>query len=151
MRQLLVHLEEAGFGGAPRYLGIEPDGSVVLSWVEGWVPADAEWWRAGAGELASVGELLRSCHDCVAGFAAGSGFAEGPQAVGPGQVVCHDDVAARNTVFAGGRWRSSIGTGYSWRRRCGTSRTPCGSSRRCAALRIGGWRASPVRLIGRRA
>ncbi len=42
-------------------------------------------------------------HNCVAGFAAGSGFAECPQAVGPGQVVCHGDIAARNTVFAGGR------------------------------------------------
>ncbi len=103
MQQLLVHLEEAGFGGAPRYLGTEPDGSMVLSWVEGWVPADAECWRLDPSELASVGELLGSYHDCVAGFAARSGFAEGPQAVGPGQVVCHGDIAARNTVFAGGR------------------------------------------------
>ncbi|WP_419911591.1 phosphotransferase [Candidatus Poriferisodalis sp.] len=103
VQQLLVHLEEAGFGGAPRYLGTESDGSMVLSWVEGWVPADAECWRLGTGELASVGELLGSCHDCVAGFAAGSGFAEGPQAVGSGQVVCHGDIAARNTVFVGGR------------------------------------------------
>ncbi len=76
---------------------------MVLSWVEGWVPADAECWRLGTGELASVGELLGSYHDCVARFAPGSGFAEGPQAVGPGQVVCHGDIAARNTVFAGGR------------------------------------------------
>ena len=50
-----------------------------------------------------MGKLLGSCHDCVARFAPGSGFAEGPQAVGPGQVVCHGDIAARNTVFAGGR------------------------------------------------
>ena len=42
-------------------------------------------------------------HDCVAGFAAGSGFAEGPQAVGSGQVGCHGHVAVRITVFAGGR------------------------------------------------
>ena len=63
---------------------------MVLSCVEGWVPADAECWRLDAGELASVGELLGSYHDCVAGFAAGSGFAEGPQAIGPvgGWPVC---------------------------------------------------------------
>lgn len=77
-RALPIHLEKAGFDGAPRYLGTEPDGWMVLSWVEGWVPADAECWRLGAGELASVGELLGSYHDCVAGFASGSGFAEGP-------------------------------------------------------------------------
>ena len=35
VRQLLVHLEEAGFGGAPRYLDTAPDGSMLLSWVEG--------------------------------------------------------------------------------------------------------------------
>ena len=95
---LLIHFEEAGCGGAPRFLGTEPDGSTVLSWVEGWVPADAECWRLGAGELASVGELLGSYHDCVAGFAAGSGsgFAEGPQAVGSGQVVRHSDIAPFN-------------------------------------------------------
>ena len=50
-----------------------------------------------------MGELLGSYHDCVAGFAPGSGFVEGPRAVGSGQVVCHGDVAARNTVFADGR------------------------------------------------
>ena len=108
IQQLLTHLEQARFDGALRFLGTEPDGSMVLSWVEGWVPADAECWRLGAGELASVGELLRSYHDCVAGFAAGSGFAEGPQAVGSGQVVCHGDIAARNTVFAGGRTAAFI-------------------------------------------
>lgn len=152
VRWLLVHLEESGFGGAPRYLGTEPDGSMVLSWVEGWAPADAECWRLGTGELASVGELLGSYHDCVAGFAPGSGFAEGQQAVGSGQVVCHGDIAARNTGFAGGRAAAFIdGDGIFVAPRCGTSRTPCGSSRRCAAMPIGCWRAGPARLIARRA
>lgn len=74
----IVVADKSRLGGAPRYLGTEPDRLVVLSWVEGWVPADADCWRLGTGELASVGELLGSYHDCVAGFAAGSGFAEGP-------------------------------------------------------------------------
>ena len=103
MRQLLTHLEEAGFDGAPRYLDAEPDGSIVLSWIEGWVPADAECWRLGRSELASVGELLRSCHDCVAGFAPENGFEEDPQAIAAGHVVCHEDMAPRNTVFGDGR------------------------------------------------
>lgn len=76
---------------------------MVLSWVEGRVPADTECWRMDHGELASVGELLRSNHDCVAGFAPGTGFTEGFQAVASGQVVCHRDIAPRNTVFADGR------------------------------------------------
>ena len=99
VRQLLEHLEHTGFDGAPRFLGTEPDGSMVLSWIEGRVPADTECWRLGRSELASVGELLRSYHDCVAGFAPEAGFEEGPQAVAAGQVVCHGDIAPRNCVF----------------------------------------------------
>jgi len=55
VRQLLVHLAHACFDGAPRFLGAEPNGSMVLSWIEGWVPADSECWRLGRSELASVG------------------------------------------------------------------------------------------------
>ena len=103
VRQLLVHLERAGFDGAPRFLGAELDGSIVLSWIEGWVPTDTECWRLGPAELASVGQLLRSYHDCVVGFAPETGFEEGPQAVAVGQVVCHGDIAPRNTVFGDDR------------------------------------------------
>ena len=79
VRQLLTHLEHAGFDGAPHFFGTEPDGSMVPSWVEGRMPADAEYWRLGRSELALVGELLGPYHDCVAGFAPGIGFAEGPR------------------------------------------------------------------------
>ncbi len=103
VRQLLVHLERAGFDGAPRFLGAESDGSIVLSWIDGWVPVDSEGWRLGLTELESVGELLRSYHDCVVGFAPQTGFEEGPQTVAADQVVCHGDIAPRNTVFGDGR------------------------------------------------
>lgn len=79
VQRLLIHLERAGLDGAPRFHGVEPDGSMVLSWVEQWVPAGTERWRLGRSELASVGELLRSYCDCVAGFAPGTGFEEGPK------------------------------------------------------------------------
>lgn len=72
------------------------------------MPAETECWWLGRGELTLVGELLRPYHDCVAGFAPGTGFEEGPQAVGAGQIVCHGDTAPRNTVFVGGRATSFI-------------------------------------------
>ncbi len=103
VQQLLLHLERAGFDGAARFLDAESDGSIVLSWIEGWVPTDTECWRLGVTELVSVGELLRSYHDCVVEFAPETGFEEGPQAVAVGQVVCHGDIAPRNTVFGEGR------------------------------------------------
>ncbi|MCY3910836.1 MAG: aminoglycoside phosphotransferase family protein, partial [bacterium] len=55
MRQLLAHLEERGFRGAPQVVGSEPDGAVRLTWVEGWVPDEAEGWKLDAEALESVG------------------------------------------------------------------------------------------------
>ena len=102
MRRLLVHLERAGFGGAPRVMGSGSDHTNTLTWIDGWVPTDAEGWRLDEGALASVGRLLRGYHTSVEGFAPGAGFEEGPQAVSPGHVVCHGDIAPRNTVFRDG-------------------------------------------------
>lgn len=103
MRQLLLHLERSGFAGAPCVVGSEPDGGVALTWIDGWVPTDLEGWKLDAGALESVGELLRAYHDCVRGFAPDTGFEEGPQLVAEGQIVCHGDIAPRNTVFRDGR------------------------------------------------
>ena len=102
-RQLLVHLERSGFDGAPRVVRSEPDGAIVLTWIDGWVPTDTEGWMLDQGAVASVGQLLRSYHECVAGFAPGAGFEEGPQEVAEGAIVCHGDIAPRNTVFRDGR------------------------------------------------
>ena len=104
MRQLLMHLEQSGFGGAPRVVGSGPDGGVVLTWIEGWVPADSEAWKLDLDALCeSVGELLRAYHGCAQGFTPDAGYEEGPQSVAEGQIVCHGDVAPRNTVFRDGR------------------------------------------------
>ncbi|MXZ85053.1 MAG: phosphotransferase [Acidimicrobiia bacterium] len=102
MRQLLAHLEECGFEGAPQVVGSEPDGAVRLTWIEGWVPDEAEAWKLDAEALESVGQLLRQYHDSVRGFAPKAGFEEGPQAVAEGDIVCHGDIAPRNTVFRDG-------------------------------------------------
>ena len=103
MRQLLIHLERSGFGGAPRVVGSEPDGGVVLTWIDGGVPSEPDGWKLDLSALESVGELLRSYHDCASGFTPKAGFEEGPQAVAEGHIVCHGDIAPRNTVFRDGR------------------------------------------------
>ena len=103
MRQLLTHLEERGFRGAPQVVGSEHDGAVRLTWIEGWVPNESEGWKLNAEALESVGSLLREYHDSVRGFAPEAGFEEGPQAVAEGDIVCHGDIAPRNTVFRDGR------------------------------------------------
>ncbi len=103
MKQLLSHLEECGFEGAPRVVGSEPDGVVRLTWIEGWVPNEAEGWKLDAGALESVGRLLRQYHDSARGFAPNAGFVEGPQALAEGDIICHGDIAPRNTVFREGQ------------------------------------------------
>ena len=103
MRRLLLHLERCGFGGAPRVVSSEPGGDVLLTWVDGWVPARSDEWRLDQGALESVGQLLRAYHDCARGFTPDTGFEEGPQAVTGSQIVCHGDIAPRNTVFRDGR------------------------------------------------
>ena len=102
MRRLLLHLERVGFEGAPRVVESGSDHTVTLTWIDGWVPTDAEGWRLDEGALTSVGRLLRGYHTSVEGFAPGAGFEEGPRGVGPGHIVCHGDIAPRNTAFRDG-------------------------------------------------
>ena len=103
VQKLLMHLEQTGFDGAPRVLGSHSGEGLVITWLDGWVPTDSEAWKLGPVALMSVGELLRAYHDCVRGFAPEAGFEEGPQVVTEGQIVCHGDIAPRNTVFRDGR------------------------------------------------
>jgi Ser/Thr protein kinase RdoA (MazF antagonist) len=66
---LLRHLEDVGFDGAPRVLGVDDDGREVLSYVQGdAVIAPAPAWGLTDSALRSVGELLRRFHDATAGF-----------------------------------------------------------------------------------
>ena len=102
---LLTHLESAGFAGAPRYLGRDDRGRAVLSWIEGWCPREGAEHLVDVAALRAVGALLRRYHDAVAGYdpsGAAAGFEEGPPTRAPGQLVCHGDVAPRNTVFRDG-------------------------------------------------
>ena len=67
------------------------------------MPDEAEGWKLDVEALESVGSLLREYHESVRGFAPKAGFEEGPQALAQGDIVCHGDIAPRNTVFRDGR------------------------------------------------
>ena len=101
---LLRHLEAGGFDGAPRVLGIDERGREVLSYVKGNVPLRATPEVVTERALYEVGGLLRRYHEAVSGFELPSGiewFHEPVQ--GRGTVVCHNDLAPRNTAFREGR------------------------------------------------
>jgi hypothetical protein len=65
----LVHLESAGFEGAPRFLGIDGAGRAVLSYIDGEVAGRPRPpWIADETRLASVGGLVRAYDDAAASF-----------------------------------------------------------------------------------
>ncbi len=102
---LLRCLERANFDGAPRVLGIDDEGCEVLTFVEGDVAPAASPAAVPDSVLIEAGRLLRRLHDATEGFALPPGvrwhhrgFVSGASRV----VVCHNDVAPRNTVFRAG-------------------------------------------------
>jgi Ser/Thr protein kinase RdoA (MazF antagonist) len=102
---LLRHLEGAGFDGAPRVLGVDARGREVLTFLPGYVPRSASPDVATDRALSEVGRLLRRYHEAVSGFTLPSGigwYGGADHDPGAGSVVCHNDLAPRNTVFREG-------------------------------------------------
>ncbi len=92
VHRLLDFFERSGWAGAPRFLGLDGQGREILSYLDGHVawqpdqPADV----TGDASLVRVAELVREFHDLTAGT---------PLAGGQ-EVVCHNDLAPGNTVYA---------------------------------------------------
>jgi Ser/Thr protein kinase RdoA (MazF antagonist) len=88
VHELLQHLEEVGFDGAPRFLGVDERGREILSYREGDVPDNI---RPDYSDevLAGAARLLRRYHDATAGRTSA-------------EVVCHNDISPVNTVFDNG-------------------------------------------------
>jgi hypothetical protein len=90
VHSLLRHLEEVGFEGAPRVLGIDEWGREILTFIEGYVPPDLATWSDV--QLVRAAALIRHFHDATAGSAL----------AGAEEVVCHNDLSPCNTVFVKG-------------------------------------------------
>jgi Ser/Thr protein kinase RdoA (MazF antagonist) len=102
---LLRHLEEVGFDGAPRVLGIDDAGREVLSYVPGQaVIAPAPAWGLTDDALRSVGRLLRRFHDATAGFdPAPHRWSHPAPAPFDGHGIAHNDPNLDNVVFRSGQ------------------------------------------------
>jgi len=108
---LLHHLERKGFDGAPRVLGIDPQGREMLSFLPGETVGNARPWPAwihSDAALDQVGDWLRRYHGAVADFVppAGSRWRTTGRRWSPGDVVGHNDAAPYNAV-----WESVPGGG----------------------------------------
>ena len=94
VRRLLILLGDCGWIGAPRWLGVDELRRDVLSYLDGdvpWEPGRHEEVRT-EGALVRVAGLVRELHDLTAG----TDLAEG------GEVVCHNDLSPKNTVYREG-------------------------------------------------
>jgi hypothetical protein len=102
---LLRHLEEVGFDGAPRVLGVDDAGREVLSYVPGQaVTAPAPAWGLTDDALRSVGRLLRRFHDATAAFdPAPYRWSHAAPAPFDGHGIAHNDPNLDNVVFRDGR------------------------------------------------
>jgi thiamine kinase-like enzyme len=87
---LLNHLEDVGFDGAPKYIGIDEKGRDTLSFLPGWVPAKFQEFTDY--QIQAAGTLLKRFHDATFGS----------KLVKEGHVVCHHDPGPNNTVFKEG-------------------------------------------------
>ncbi len=101
---LLGFLEEVGFEGAPRFLGIDEQGREVLSYLPGQtVTTPYPAWSLTDDALASVAGLLKRYHEAVREFpAADHPWAEPVPAEYVDGLVSHNDPNLDNIVFRNG-------------------------------------------------
>lgn len=103
----LLHLEAAGFDGAPRHLGRDERGREILTFVLGDValpPFPA--WVGHESLLLGVARLQRALHDAARSFVPPPGAPWNRPNLpepGPGAIVCHNDLCVENVVVRGGR------------------------------------------------
>lgn len=102
---LLAHLDDAGFDGAPRYLGDDVQGREVLSYIPGEaVIMPYPTWALSDDALTSVAELLRRYHQAVATFdPTPYRWPQSPPRPYGGGLVSHNDPNLDNVVFRHGR------------------------------------------------
>jgi aminoglycoside phosphotransferase (APT) family kinase protein len=88
---LLALLARHGWAGAPRLLGTDERGREVFQYIEGRAAVSPEERSAARTDdsLVRVARLVRAFHDLT----------HGTQEAGDQDVVCHNDLAPKNTVY----------------------------------------------------
>lgn len=110
---ILRHLEHKGFGGAPRFLGIDDQGRETLTFVEGEVANRPHPdWLADENRLVSLARLVRRLDDAMLGFAPSSDMLEAaaapeisgmpPAPAEEPEFIGHMDITPENVVFRNG-------------------------------------------------
>ncbi|MER5936054.1 phosphotransferase [Streptomyces sp. NPDC001928] len=92
VRELLALFESRGWEGAPRYIGTDERGREVFGYLEGRAAVTPRERAAACTDaaLVRVAQLVRAVHDMT----------HGTPSAGDRDVVCHNDLAPKNTVYA---------------------------------------------------
>lgn len=97
---LLKQLRQAGFSKIPEPFGIGEDGREVLSFIEGrggHPPITPD--IASDEALRSAAATIREFHDASVGFTADGWNTDAADPIGPGEVICHNDLAPFNLIY----------------------------------------------------
>ena len=99
---LLDFLRAEGLSGIPRVHGFDDEGREVLDYLPG-DTLDPEISRPGDRALVDAAAWLRRFHDTVRGYDPGEvEWRQGARAIGPGEVICHNDPGVANWVVGDG-------------------------------------------------
>ena len=96
---MLSHLHKKGITWIPEYLGTDDEGNEKFSYITGKVPHDMPEWIWNESILVDIAQKMRAMHDATLDFNTESCVWELPPS-DPVEVICHNDFAPYNCVFA---------------------------------------------------
>jgi len=100
---LLKHLEELGFEGAPRTLGLDKYGRETVNYINGTAGHyPLKPYVLSESTLVRLGLLLRRFHDATTGFSLPKNVVWHNPIAEPREVICHGDAGPYNIIFRNG-------------------------------------------------
>jgi hypothetical protein len=100
VHKLLQHLEQKGFDGCPKFLGIDDKHREILSYLEGETGIPAYIWQDDKPLIATA-QLLKHYHEATLDFAKNESMTWGisyPD-ISRHEVICHNDFAPYNFIY----------------------------------------------------
>ena len=100
IHRLLQHLEQKGFTGSPRFLGMDAQDREILSFIKGEAGNyPLQPYMRSDAVLEETARLLRAYHKAVADFPIPTDWQPLDGTPEPLELICHNDFAVYNVIF----------------------------------------------------